>query len=161
MSCWTRDCTDGTIGVSCFILSSSRRPEEDGLGLRFSWPAGSRRRRFWPSFTSEISQKWTKTKVQALKHHDYVFNILYSIYEYKLLNHQHLVDKDTNKPWAERRLSSESDRGILCLFILMLPLFSSPASILSCKHSDIFSFSSPFYPMKNKLSKTAAIKYTI
>lgn len=48
-----------------------------------------------------------------------------------------LVNKHRNKPDDETTLSSESDRGALCLFKLMLPPFSSPASILSCKHNDI------------------------
>ncbi len=48
-----------------------------------------------------------------------------------------LVNTGTNKPDGNRTLSSESDKGALCLFKLMFPLFSSPASILKCKHSDI------------------------
>lgn len=62
LSCWTRDRTEGTIGVSGFVSSSASRPEEDGLGLRFSSPAASRRRRFCPSFTSETSNR-NRTKV--------------------------------------------------------------------------------------------------
>lgn len=36
VSSWTRDRTEGTIGVSGFVSSSALRPEEEGLGLQFS-----------------------------------------------------------------------------------------------------------------------------
>lgn len=40
----------------------------------------------------------------------------------------------TNIPGTEKILSSESDRGALCLFMLTLPPLSSSASIFSCRH---------------------------
>lgn len=43
------------------------------------------------------------------------------------------VSADANSPDAEKTLSSESNRGSLCLFKLTLPQFSSPPSILNWK----------------------------
>lgn len=51
------------------------------------------------------------------------------------MNFDNLVN--THKPDGKKTLSSESERGALCLFKLMLLLCCSPASILSCEHSNI------------------------
>lgn len=125
VSCWTGDWTGRTIGVSALVSCSVSRPEVDGCGLRFSWPAASRRRRFWSSFTSETSDR----KMNNDKSHKY--NCKDCCENDKVMNLYILVNRGTNKPDGGRTLSSESDRGVLCLF--NLPPFPSPASILSCK----------------------------
>lgn len=114
MSCTTRDRIDGTIGVSGFVSCSTRRLEVDGLGLWFSWPAASRRRRFWPSLTSEKQKKKKDAQGRDKVDKNYYEGI------FELTEAQSIKMLQRNKPDGKKTLSSESDRGALCLFKLAL-----------------------------------------